>query len=1148
MSFVHLHNHTQYSMLDGACRVDKMIELAKQYGMPAVAMTDHGNMFGTIDFYNKAKELDIKPIIGIETYVVNNDLDDPNSKKDKRHHLVLLAKNITGYRNLMKISSMAYTQGFYYKPRVSKKILQEHAEGLVCSSACLQGEIPHLLLNNREEDAKVALSWYKDLFGDDFYIELQDHGLEEEKIVAPLLIKLAEATNTKMIVTNDCHYLKQSDSEAHDVLLCIQTGKSLNDQNRMRYNTEELYFKNEAEMRRLFPNQPQAYDNTMEIANKINLELEYDEFIFPHFDIPEKYKDMAEYMRTLCLEAIDTKYKSGMTDEIQERLDFELDVINKMGYNGYFLIVKDFIDAARAEGIPVGPGRGSSAGSIVSYLLDITRIDPLKYGLLFERFLDVERVGMPDIDIDICSIGRNRVIEYVVEKYGRSSVSQIVTFGTLGAKSVIKDVARVMEVPAAEANKITKMMPGTPKLSLRKALDESPEFNDYMNSNDLNKTILKHSFVLEGLIRQTGIHAAGVVIGPGDLSDFVPLSVNKQKGGEAAIVVQYEGKWLDDLKMLKMDFLGLKTLSIIDRAVKLVKEYQNKIIDIDNIPLDDKPSYELLSQGKTDGIFQFESSGMKKYLSELKPNVFEDLIAMVALYRPGPMQFIKTFINRKHGVEPVKYDHPLTEETLKETYGVTVYQEQVMNISKRMAGFTSAEAGNLRKAIGKKKFKLMAKMEVKFKDGSVKNGVAKEVADKIWSDWLEFANYAFNKSHAACYGYIAYQTAYLKANYPVEFMAALLSLEENSSKIPYFISECKSMNIEVIPPHLNNSGTDFSVEGNKILFGMRAIKNVGSAAISEMIAERDKGGAFLNLFEFASRVDLMSVNKTTLESLICAGAMDNLEGCRAQKYDSIERALEYASCVQTEKKRGQFTLFEAFEDNDTEKSYLPELPKIKEWSPNQIWEREKEVLGFSFSPNPLKQHEKMLKLLTNTNTEIAEYEPEKIPSVIYLAGIVSEVVRKKDKKGNPFAIVMLEDLHGTFEVLLFRDDFEKYINLMVEGKQIYVTGKKSTFNSNDGIIRIIPTMILDFENMPKLLRGEFYLKISEKEVNKDLASNLKQMCKENPGKFGLHISIQTENFKQLNLFANRYKVFPAECILDLLEGKMAGDPKIVFDY
>jgi DNA polymerase-3 subunit alpha len=1135
-------------MLDGACRVDKMLELAIKYEMPAVAMTDHGNMFGTIDFYNKAKALGIKPIIGIETYIVNNDLDDPDSKKDKRHHLVLLAKNSQGYRNLMKISSLAFTDGFYYKPRISKKILQQYAEGLICSTACLQGEIPHLLLNKRKEEALQAIQWYKDIFADDFFIELQDHGLEMEKEVAPLLIQIAEETKTEMIVTNDCHYLNNTDAEAHDILLCIQTGKNLHDQNRMRYKTDQLYFKNEFEMRQLFPQLPQAYDNTVKIAESINLELEYNDFIFPHFEIPPQYKDMADYIRSLCLEAVDSKYESGMTDEIQERLDFELDVINKMGYNGYFLIVKDFIDAARADGIPVGPGRGSAAGSIVSYLLDITRMDPLKYGLLFERFLDVERVGMPDIDIDICSINRNRVIDYVVEKYGRSSVTQIVTFGTLGAKSVIKDVARVLEVPAVEANKITKMMPSTPKITLQKALEESPEFCDYINSNELNKTILKHSFVLEGLIRQTGIHAAGVVIGPGDLSDYVPLAVNKQKTGESAVVVQYEGKWLDDLKMLKMDFLGLKTLSILDRTVKLVQESQDIKIDIDNIPLDDKPAYELLSQGKTDGIFQFESGGMKKYLSELKPNVFEDLIAMVALYRPGPMQFIKTFINRKHGKEPVEYDHPLTEETLRETYGVTVYQEQVMNISKRMAGFSSAEAGTLRKAIGKKKMKLMAKMEIKFIDGAVKNGVSEVIARKIWSDWLEFANYAFNKSHAACYAYIAYQTAYLKANYPVEFMAALLSLEENPSKIPYFISECKSMNIEVIPPHLNNSDTDFRVEGNKILFGLKAIKNVGIAAIKSMIEERDKNGEFQNLFEFSSRVDLMCVNKTTLESLICAGAMDNLEGTRSQKYASIENALEYASCLQTEKKRGQFTLFDAFEDDDEQESYFPELPQIKEWSPNQIWEKEKEVLGFSFSPNPLAQHEKMLKLMTNADTETAEYEPNKIPSLVNIAGIVAQVIRKKDKRGNPFAIVELEDLHGSFEVLLFRDDFDQYIQMMQEGKQLYISGKRSTYNNQDGVIRVIPTLILDFVEMPNYLRGDIYFKLDEKKATQDLAESLVKLFKEHKGKFGLHISVQTEKFKQLNLIARNYKIFPDVTILKLLEDKMVSPPKVVYDF
>ena len=802
MSFVHLHNHTQYSLLDGACRIDRMIAKSKELGMNAVAMTDHGNMFGTIEFYNKANSAGIKPIIGTEAYVINGQLNTEESKHSRRFHLVLLAMNLVGYKNLIKLSSHSFTDGYYYKPRMTKDELAKYSEGIIALSACIQGEIPRNLLNDDYEGAVKALNEYKEIFPDRFYIELQDHGLEPEREVMPKLIELAKQTNTPMVVTNDCHYLNKEDATAHDVLLCIQTGKKYDDPDRMKYETHDLYFKSESEMRQLFPQVPEAYENTQIIADSIKLKLNYDNFLFPKIDVPEQYKDMADYMRGLCFEGAKRKY-GEITLEIEERINFELDIINTMGYDGYFLVVKDFIDKAREMDIPVGPGRGSAAGSIVAYTLDITQLDPLKYGLLFERFLDLKRVGMPDIDIDFCAQGRSKVIDYVVEKYGRESVTQIITFGKLGAKSIIKDVARVMDVTPQDAAKMTKLIPSTPKMTLEKAVKESDDFRLMMESNDNYKNILKVSKVLEGLIRQTGIHAAGVVIGPDDLSNYVPLAISSQKNGENAVLVQYEGKWLDDLKLLKMDFLGLKTLTIIKKAIQYIKESQNIDIDIENVDITDKETFKLLSKGLTDGVFQFESPGMKKYLSKLKPNKFEDLIAMVALYRPGPMQFIDTYINRKHGREEIVYDHELTKSSLEETYGVTVYQEQVMQISKVMGKFSSADAGVLRKAISKKNLDMMAKMFVKFQEGSMENGVPEKTVKKIWDNWLEFANYAFNKSHAACYAFISFQTAYLKAHYPVEFMAAILSLEEDPAKIPYFIEECSKMNIEVLPPDIN---------------------------------------------------------------------------------------------------------------------------------------------------------------------------------------------------------------------------------------------------------------------------------------------------------------------------------------------------------
>ena len=653
MAFVHLHNHTQYSLLDGACRVDKMLSLAQELGMPAVAMTDHGNMFGAIDFFLAAKRIGIKPIVGMEAYIINGDYDDESSKKETRHHLVLLAKDLIGYKNLMKLSSIAFFKGFYYKPRISKKLLKQYSKGLICLSACIKGEIPTLLYNRKEKKAHDTVMWFKEVFPDNFYLELQNHNIEEEKIIMPMIIELARKTDTPLVVTNDCHYLYKEDSEAHDVLLCIQTGKSLSDPDRMKYNTDQLFFKTENEMRMLFPELPEAYDNTVKIADQINLELDYSSFLLPDFKIPKDYTDQRKYLHKLCMDAAHKKYKK-VTSEIKDRIEYELSVINQMGFEEYFLVVKDIVDASRKRNIPVGPGRGSAAGSIVSYLLGITQIDPLQYGLFFERFLNPERIGMPDIDIDFCAEGRSRVIDYIVERYGRNSVTQIVTFSLLGAKSVIKDVARVMDVPAAEANEMTKLIPAEAKITLESALKKSKEFKEKMLNDDRNASILKYSKVLEGLVRHIGVHAAGVVIAPGILSDYVPLAITNQKGSDPVIVVQYEGKWLDELKMLKMDILGLKTLTLIKKTIELIKSARGIEVDIQNVDLTDKKTFRLLSHGWTDGVFQFESSGMKKYLSDLKPNKFEDLIAMVSLYRPGPMQFIETFINRKHGKEKVK--------------------------------------------------------------------------------------------------------------------------------------------------------------------------------------------------------------------------------------------------------------------------------------------------------------------------------------------------------------------------------------------------------------------------------------------------------------------------------------------------------------
>ena len=1130
MSFVHLHNHTQYSLLDGACRVDRMVDLAIEMNMPAVAITDHGNLFGVIDFYKYAKKAGIKPIIGIEAYIISGDLADPQSKNETRHHLILLAMNYCGYKNLMKLSSKSFIDGFYYKPRISKALLKDHSEGLICLSACVKGEIPSLILNDRMKQAKEAAMWYKELFGDRYYIELQDHKLESEKAVAPRLIELARELEIPMVLTNDCHYLHQSDNEAHDILLCIQTGKLLNDPGRMRYPTTQLYFKSPEEMKQIHPEVPEAYENTLKIAERIDLELRYEKFLLPKVETPPEFPGMGEYLRHLCFEQAAVKYP-GIPEEVSKRIEYELGVIDRMGFNGYFLVVKDIIDNARKQNVPVGPGRGSAAGSIIAYLLDITLIDPLRYGLLFERFLNPDRISMPDIDIDFCAQGRGKVIDYIVQRFGRNSVTQIVTFGTLGAKSVIKDVARVLSVPATEANNITKTIPGNAK-SLEDAYTKNPEFSSLINQNDLYQSIYKHSLVLEGLVRQTGIHAAGVVIAPGDLTDYVPLAISVQKDGDNVNLVQYEGKWLDDLKLLKMDILGLKTLTLIQKTVDLVKQSQGIDIDVRNLKLDDKKVFNLLGKGETDGVFQFESDGMRKYLIDLKPNRFEDLIAMVALYRPGPMRFIDTYIARKHGKEKVVYDHPLVETTLKETYGVTVYQEQLMRISREMGDLSGGEADMLRKAMGKKNLDLMLKYHDKIVEGAKANNVPEATIEKIWKDWLNFAEYAFNKSHATCYALVAYHTAYLKAYYPVEFMAALLSLEDDPSAIPNKIEVCKDMGIKIIPPNLNRSESEFSVHGKEVLFGLRAIKNLGESAMRAIIEDRQTNGAYTNIFGFCSRLDSSSVNKTVLESLIASGAMDELEGSRAQKWDVIEQALTFSSGEQRDRKKGQTTLFDLISDDDSDADYYPPLPPSPAWSYLHQLDMEKEVLGFYMSGHPLFEYKSLIKNLTNANSQTGK---NKSSGDLLLAGIVSSISKKKDNKGNPIAFVEFEDLSGKFEVPLFNRDFQQFFASIIPGKVYFITGTKSTFNGNDdGILRVMPQSIIPFEELPQELRGEIKILLNTEQIKKGYLNEIGSWCSKHAGGFTLQTQVQTEDLNTY-LLESRKRIFPDNSILAWLE-------------
>lgn len=1122
MSFVHLHNHTQYSLLDGACRIDRMVNLAIQYEMPALAMTDHGNMFGAIDFYNTCRQNGIKPIIGIEAYIINKDFSDETNKNDRRYHLILLAMNQQGYKNLMKLSSKAYLEGFYYKPRINKKLLEQYSEGLICLSACLKGEISQLLLDGQTKQAKQSAKWYRNVFGDRYYLELQDHGIEEEKTVMPQIIKLAQEMSIPLVLTNDCHYLQQSDSEAHDILLCIQTGKSLTDANRMRYSTNQLHFRSPEEMKALFPEVPEAYNNTMEIADRINLELQYDNFLLPTVETPPEYSEMGDYLKALCLEGAKTKYKE-ITPSILERLDFELDVVHRMGFDGYFLVVKDLIDNARKQNVPVGPGRGSAAGSIISYLLDITKVDPLKYNLAFERFLNPDRISMPDIDIDFCAQGRSKVIDYVIQKYGRDSVTQIITYSTLGPKSVIKDVARVLGVSATEANRMTKAIPSSSK-TLSDAIKDSVEFSTLMNSNDLYLSILQHSQVLEGLIRQTGIHAAGVVIVPGDLTDYVPLALGNQKDSENAVLVQYEGKCLEQLKMLKMDILGLKTLTLIYKTLELIENSQGDKIDINNLVLDDEKTYKLLAKGQTDGIFQFESEGMKKYLIDLKPNQFEDLIAMVALYRPGPMSSIDTYVRRKHGKEKIVYDHPMVENVLKETYGVTVYQEQVMQISREMAGFTRGQADSLRSAMSKKKADLMEKFRVQFEQGATANKVPEKTIRKIWEDWSAFAEYAFNKSHATCYALVAYQTAWLKAHYPVEFMAALLSLEDNPDKVPYFLEECKRMKIKIIPPNVNQSDCEFSVAGKEIIFGLRAIKNIGEAAMRSLVEERDKNGKFQHIFELCKRLDALAINKTVLESLIASGALDELEGTRAQKWQVIETALEQGSDHQREHRRGQTSLFDLLDEDDDNSFTNPVLPDAENWSYLHQLELEKSVLGFYLTGHPLSPYKDLVDLLTTPRKVIEERSNGK---EICLLGVVIAMTKKRDNKGNPMAFIEMEDMSGRFEVSLFKNDFEKFITQFEAGKVYFIIGNRSQYNAgDDNSLKVMPKRVIAFESLPYCLKGEVTITAEEDDIKDEFLEKINKLKIQSTGHMDLKLQVKTKDFNQLVLRPQALKFYP----------------------
>ncbi|HTU48022.1 MAG TPA: DNA polymerase III subunit alpha [Bryobacteraceae bacterium] len=1040
--FVHLHCHTDYSLLDGACDIKKLMDVVQQQKMPAIAMTDHGNLFGAVEFYNEAAAAGVHPVIGCEVYVSQNG-HKVKSDSDRYNHLVLLCETQEGYKNLIQLVSTGYLDGFYYKPRIDKDLLARHSKGLIAMSACLRGDINETIMADRYEDARRLANEYTDLFGkNNFFLEMQDHGLDPDKLVMPQIRRMSAETGIPLVVTNDAHYLTHDDVRAHEILLCIQTGKTMSDPNRMRFTTPEFYVKTRAEMMTRFSEVEDALDRTWDIAQRCRVKLEKVKDPFPRFDVPDGHTPDT-YFAYIAREGFDRRrprLESLRTQgrlkhdlpEYVERLEREIRMIQQMNFSGYFLIVWDFIRFAKQRGIPVGPGRGSAAGSLVSYAMEITDIDPLEYGLLFERFLNPERISMPDIDIDFCGYGRGEVIQYVTEKYGREQVAQIITFGTLAAKAAIKDVGRVLDMSFAEVDRISKLVPRQLNIKLKDAI-EDPELKEAAAREPRVKEVLDISLKLEGVCRNAGMHAAGVVISSVPLRDLVPLFVtNKQE-----IVTQYDMVGLEKLGLLKMDFLGLTTLTIIEEALKLIRKHRNENVVVEDLPLDDSATYEkIFSLGLTSGVFQFESPGMQDILRRYQPNRIEDLCALNALYRPGPIQggMIPDFIDRKHGRKPIVYDLPELQEILEETYGVILYQEQVMQISNALAGYSLGEADILRRAMGKKNAEEMAKQRARFISGATQRGYPPKKIAKIFDLMEQFAGYGFNKSHSAAYAYLAYVTAYLKAHYSVEFMSALLTSESgNTDKIVKYINECREMNIPVLPPDVNRSDFHFTPAGDAIRFGLGAVKNAGQGAIEAIVAARQQDGAFASIYDFCERVNLANVNRRVLESLIKAGALDSTGANRAQLTEALDRALESAMQMSRGRAVGQHDFFGFFAESQPAQHTLVALP---DWTMDQKLAGEKEVLGIYVSGHPLDRFkDKVADLTTHYTDKLEQLEKN---TEVKLCGIITSIVRKTNREGKYWAAMKIDDGRGVADCMVFANRYEDFLSVMKEDSPVFV--------------------------------------------------------------------------------------------------------------
>jgi DNA polymerase-3 subunit alpha len=1170
MKFSHLHTHTQYSLLDGAASIKNLFAKAVKDGMPALAITDHGNMFGAFEFVAEAYKhknddgsLKVKPVLGCEFYVVEtrHKKNFTKDQKDERYHQVLLAKNKKGYDNLLKLCSLGFQEGMYSKyPRIDKELILQYHEGLIATTCCLGAYVPQTILHDGEDAAEKEFKWWLDLFGEDYYIEVQRHGMKEQDKVNEVLLQWAIKHNVKVIASNDSHYADREDYNAHDILLCINTGEKqstpgfddfVNDElqvknRRFKFPNDQFYFKNTAEMSDLFKDVPQALDNTNEIVDKIEVLNLKKDILLPNFPIPKEFQvhednnlNQWEYLHYLTYEGARKRY-SEITEEIRERLDFELFTIKTMGFAGYFLIVSDFIKAGRDLGVFVGPGRGSAAGSVVAYCIGITNIDPIKYNLLFERFLNPDRKSMPDIDTDFDDDGRQKVIDYVVQKYGKNQVAQIVTFGTMAAKMSIKDVARVLDLPLAESNMLAKLVPDKPGTNLNRMLfapmtkkegeksleekeDLGPEdlenvkkLREIYKGEDLQAQVLKEAARLEGSVRNTGLHAAGIIIAPADLKTIIPVATSKDSD---LLVTQFPGQVIEEAGVIKMDFLGLKTLSIIKTALELIKQNHGVDIEIDEIPLDDEKTYQLYQNGETNGTFQFESPGMQKHLRDLKPDKFADLIAMNALYRPGPIAYIPNYIERKHGREEIVYDLPEMAEYLEETYGITVYQEQVMLLSQKLAGFSKGDADVLRKAMGKKQIAILQKMKAQFIEGATKKGHPVEKLDKIWTDWEAFAQYAFNKSHSTCYAFVAYQTAYLKAHYPSEYMAGVLNHAGNIEKITFFMEECKRMGLHVLGPDINESQKGFAVnKKGEIRFGMMGLKGVGEAAIENILEERKKNGPFTSVFDLVKRVSLRAVNKRSLEALAYSGAFDEFkEYHRAQYFgcakDSTQTGLDIiVQFGQRYQAQAQSTSNSLFGDMVSIDIPTPLLPKVPEWTLTEKLDHEKDVTGMFMSGHPLDHFKFELKHYGFT--PIAEFaEVKEAPHLspkknkpFKLAGLVVDAQHRVTKTGRNFGVLAIEDFSGKVELMLWSDDYVKFQNYLDKGKSIMVQGEfKSRFNSEQYEFKVTSINLLEVtkQNFTKQL----ILDVPTRIINSDFVDFFDKNIKAYPGKTSIKFNI-----------------------------------------